>query len=231
MTRVALAIETSNPSTGRAEVASAPLDKGGSVDLARAHVEALSSSVRHDDGLMPAVERAVTALGASPGDVGRVVVSVGPGGYTGLRVAVTTAKLNALATGAEVIGVPTALVARASAAASGAWDRALVCLASKKDRASAWRVDVEGASCVGVIDAGGVRAHADLGVVVGDPHLPESFGVAAGEAGMGLTPLELGGEALLRASMDGEACSPNALAPIYAREPDAVTQWRARHGG
>ena len=46
-------------------------------------------------------------VGWRPGDVELVAVSQGPGSFTGLRVAVTTAKSFAYAVGAEVLGVDT----------------------------------------------------------------------------------------------------------------------------
>ena len=60
----------------------------------------------HSSELLPAVEQAVDSVGGWD-NVGRVVTGVGPGTYTGLRVAIATAKGIALARTAEVAGIPT----------------------------------------------------------------------------------------------------------------------------
>ncbi|GJM18453.1 MAG: hypothetical protein DHS20C14_06660 [Phycisphaeraceae bacterium] len=126
--RFILGIETSNPSIG-AGVAIA--DAGGAV----LDVEPVDAGTRRSDDLMAAIDRVCARAGAKPGDLGTIAVSVGPGSYTSIRVAVTTAKLLAEATGAGVIGVPTwASVARATAV--GAYPAA-VCLASKGETTTA----------------------------------------------------------------------------------------------
>src|SRR5919106_153062 len=76
-------------------------------------VEMLAPKKRHDDDLLPAIDRVFKRATLSPSDLagGAVGVSIGPGGFTGLRIAVTTAKMFAEALGANVIAVPSALVA------------------------------------------------------------------------------------------------------------------------
>ena len=98
--RLVLAIETSQRTGGVAV-----LDRHGIP-----HVEMLMQKKRHDDDLVPAIDRLFMRLGLDRAELGVVGISVGPGGFTGLRIAVTTAKMMSLATGAKLVAVPSALV-------------------------------------------------------------------------------------------------------------------------
>ena len=66
---------------------------------------------RHDDHLFPAIERLLAYAGAARGDVGRIGVAVGPGSFTGIRVAIAAAQGMARASGAVAVGVATLDVA------------------------------------------------------------------------------------------------------------------------
>jgi tRNA threonylcarbamoyladenosine biosynthesis protein TsaB len=61
----------------------------------------------HAERLTPLVEDGLAHADVPPADLEAVAVSMGPGSYTGLRIGVSTAKGWALATGAELVGVPT----------------------------------------------------------------------------------------------------------------------------
>jgi tRNA A37 threonylcarbamoyladenosine modification protein TsaB len=138
-----LAIEISNPSSGpRGEgpglyrgpgVALGRLqpraDQANPAEMQHLGTELLRDPSRHDDDLMPAIDRLFVRLGARPAELGAVAVSIGPGGYTSLRIAVATAKMLAEATGATTIAVPSAGVAAWLLPPSLA--PAVVCLASK----------------------------------------------------------------------------------------------------
>src|SRR5205085_6075783 len=69
--------------------------------------ESLSSTARHAADLLPAMDRLCIRVGWRPGDIAQCYVSIGPGSFTGLRVAVTCARHLALATGVTLIAVPT----------------------------------------------------------------------------------------------------------------------------
>ena len=99
MTAVVLAIEASQRRGGVA------VEHGGRTD-----VEWMSADVRHDDDLLPAIVRLYKRCALVPGMTDAVGVSIGPGGFTGLRIAVSTGKMMAEATGAKIVAVPTALV-------------------------------------------------------------------------------------------------------------------------
>lgn len=61
----------------------------------------------HAERLTPLVEDVLAHANVQPGGLDAVAVSMGPGSYTGLRIGVSTAKGWALATGADLVGVPT----------------------------------------------------------------------------------------------------------------------------
>ena len=52
----------------------------------------LNRKMNHSLTLMPAIESVMQASGLEPADLDRIVVAKGPGSYTGIRIAVTTAK-------------------------------------------------------------------------------------------------------------------------------------------
>jgi tRNA threonylcarbamoyladenosine biosynthesis protein TsaB len=73
----------------------------------------LDEARRHARDLAPAVAALLNEQGWKPADVQAVIVSLGPGSYTGLRVGLISAQTFAYATGCAVLGVPTfAAIAR-----------------------------------------------------------------------------------------------------------------------
>lgn len=63
----------------------------------------------HSVTLMPTIDFLMTSVGWQPSDLGRIVVAQGPGSYTGLRMAVATAKTLAYALQIEVVGLSSLL--------------------------------------------------------------------------------------------------------------------------
>ncbi len=224
--RFILGIETSNPSI-RAGVALG--DATGAV----VEAEPVDAGTRRSDDLMSAIDRACARAGATPAELGSIVVSVGPGAYTSLRVAVTTARVLAETVAAGLYSVPTwASVARATGV--NAWPAA-ICLASKGETTCAALLDGPDAlpSAHAVIDA---RRFSSLNArsVVCDDHLPGPIRAQADLGGVPVVEPVLDAATLIRMLVSRDpacsAVSPDDLEPEYAREPDAVTQWRARHG-
>ncbi|MFG0249834.1 MAG: tRNA (adenosine(37)-N6)-threonylcarbamoyltransferase complex dimerization subunit type 1 TsaB [Phycisphaeraceae bacterium JB051] len=62
---------------------------------------------RHRVDLMPSVAKVCEDHGIKPADIAEIYVSIGPGSFTGLRIAVTTAKVISMITGAKIVAVPT----------------------------------------------------------------------------------------------------------------------------
>jgi len=222
---VILAIETSQRVAGVAV-----RDRSGRIE-----VEPLRPKSRHDDDLMPAIDRLTGRANLRPEDLDAVAVSCGPGGFTGLRIAVSTAKMLGEALGASIVAVPSAVVAATSAL--GAREReAIVALAAK--RGTVWITRLRGAAEEWrIVGEPGVREAAsidlaEVDVVVGDRFLPEEVRRRCDEASLDLVEprfdpaacLAIGARMLRR----GETTDPLHLQPIYAREPEAVALWKAR---
>ncbi|QDU18850.1 tRNA (adenosine(37)-N6)-threonylcarbamoyltransferase complex dimerization subunit type 1 TsaB [Urbifossiella limnaea] len=84
---------------------------------------ALDAARRHARDLTPAAAALLDAAGVKPAGLTGVVVSVGPGSFTGLRVGIMAAKALSYATGCALVAVPTfaAIANRAPAEAANLW--------------------------------------------------------------------------------------------------------------
>jgi len=177
-----------------------------------------------------------------PWQVEALAVALGPGGFTGLRVSVAFAKAFALARDVPVAGLGSATVFAASDAARGGKGPWLVALASKAG--SAWCARVTRSDDGGFSEEPGAVADSSEflprlsavaaagGALLADEHLAPELSELARQAEARVRPLETDACALAavahlavsrRAFVD-----PLALAPIYPREPEAVTKWRER---
>jgi len=94
-TRWTLGIDTSTPDT------SAALVRGDQV----LGTFRYAGGTSHGEVLAPGIEGLLADAGVPAAEVGRVVVGVGPGPFTGLRVGVVTATVLAHSIGAELVGV------------------------------------------------------------------------------------------------------------------------------
>ncbi len=226
--RWVLAIETSNPSAHddppAAGVAAGLLGPRGRIE--QIIEERLDPGSRHDDGLMPAIESLRGRLGVHPGGLARVCVSIGPGGYTALRIAATTANLLAETTGAERVAVPSAAVVAAGVREPPPF---AVCLASKRGTTHA-TVFEDGAPgrVVGLIGPDEVEG-LGVGLIVADGFLPGPIRERAGALGVRIASPVFSPSACLRVGLGLEP-SP-VLWPVYAREAEAVRLWRAGKQG
>lgn len=230
--RFVLGIECSNPSargSNRGEVGLAELDEHGGLGYMGS--VGLSQEARGSDGLVSAIDGLCTTHGVDSSRISRIVVSVGPGGYTALRISVTVAKMLARVIGCAVVPVPSAAVAGVDCL--GEASGVVIALASKNGKAHCTRLMNGELEVLGVIDGQGVVS-SGARVLVGDVHLPRGMVEAAGAAEIEVRQIELSARACLEASVGfggrfGEI-DASGLGVEYAREPDAVTQWRALHG-
>lgn len=225
-----LAIETTNPAAheGAAGVAV------GRIDGSRAEVvdeEPVRMESRVDDDLMPAVDRIMARAGLRAADLGGVAVSVGPGGYTAIRMGVAAACMIARGAGVMVRAVPTALAAAVGASREVAPGTPMaVCLAWKGD--TVWRHRFRAGSPPVAMDDGAlVRIDALAGddALVMDAVLGAKVAELRGAASAPRVALRLSAGSVIAAAAAALVAGADAsrIAPIYPREPEAVTKWNA----
>ncbi|MGY1602695.1 tRNA (adenosine(37)-N6)-threonylcarbamoyltransferase complex dimerization subunit type 1 TsaB [Geodermatophilus sp. SYSU D00815] len=170
--------------------------------------QAVPSGNRHAELLTPAIRAALADAGVRTGDLQAVVVGLGPGPFTGLRVGVVTAATLADARGLPAIGV-------CSLDAIGAGPRTVVTDARRKE--VYWAAyGGDGARTAGP----GVDRPEELdpdGPVVGDERFAERLGTP-------VSPADVTTAGLLRAAArqlaDPSSAAP--LVPLYLRRPDAT---------
>jgi tRNA threonylcarbamoyladenosine biosynthesis protein TsaB len=189
----------------------------------------------HGESLLPMVSALFDRHGWQPRDVVRWAVGLGPGSFTGVRIAVATAKGVALATGAELVGV-TSLDALIHGLGGGTDPRVIVAVlpagksevfvqVTRAGRVLAPPFHVAIAAVAGVVGEAlaKIEGAADAGVVV------------AGEAARGIdwsplgpavsleldTPYDLPrASAVGRLAMHRAPDDADALEPVYVRPPE-----------
>lgn len=149
--------------------------------------------------------------GASPDSIDAVVVGTGPGGFTGLRVGIATARGIAETLGVPLYGVSSllAVAARQVSHARGEVVWAVVDARRGECFAQPWRL--EGSGAFVPVEPTRTVAAADVEALVGQ----------AGRAPAGAPSpesLALASRQVLGAAADGD---PLTVVPAYGREPDA----------
>lgn len=66
-----------------------------------------SAPLRHSAEIFPAIKNLLSKFGKKPEHIEQIYISVGPGSFTGLRIAVTIAKMMNLANSVKIIAVDT----------------------------------------------------------------------------------------------------------------------------
>jgi tRNA threonylcarbamoyladenosine biosynthesis protein TsaB len=208
----------------RSTVAGVLLDDGRCVE--RREDPPADGRPGHAGRLLELAEAALEEAGAGWPQVDRIAVGVGPGGFTGLRIGIATARALAQAHATALVGVSTlralslgsdhdgpvvaVIDARRGEAFAAAWGpegTELVPPAAYPPEELAARVEaLPGALCAG---DGAVRFRAEL----------ERAGAAVPPDG---SPLHLvRAEHLCRLGAAGEPAARDTVLPDYRREPDA----------
>jgi len=198
------------------------------VAVARAEGEArevlaeVSASARGaSESLLPAVNAALDLAGERLGLVDRVLAGVGPGTFTGIRIAATTARALAFAMGAALSKNST-LAALASPALSGCHPDVLAILDARRGQVFAQRFSAAGPATRIYCERPDDLSAEGAPLIVGDGALRYRDALSA----LGSIPPD--DSPLHRVSATGHVLSADLapveaddLVPIYVREPDA----------
>lgn len=196
---------------------------------------------RHTESLAPTLASLLAARGWTPGDLDVVVVDVGPGLFTGLRVGVATAKGLHVATGVGLVGVQSTDVLAQSACEAGIEGVVIAVVDVRRGEvvAARYRCAPSGATLLEgqrlVAPAALATALGGLGervVAVGDGstrHRDVLEGVAVVRADL-VVPSPAAAIRLCRRRLAaGEApVGHGDVHPWYAREADAVANFAVR---
>lgn len=226
-----LALDTATPSVavGIIEVG-APAESGWATSGVRA-VRAVASGNRHAETLGLLIPEVLGEAGVGMADLAAVVVGLGPGPFTGLRVGVMTAAALGDALGRPVYGVCTHDAMAAMQAALGASvpsgtpvpDEGFLVVTDARRRECYWarydaaRTRISGPHVQRPSDMVARPDWRSNGLVIGDP----AFSAALGTEIQPTRPDPMG-LALAAAPRLSTGQPPGPLEPLYLRRPDAT---------
>lgn len=195
-----------------------------SADQPPAH-EIMATSHGHATALAPMIQRLAKATGVELKALKTIAVSCGPGGFTGIRVGLATARAMALAVGCPIVGIGSFQALAATAARSGGRlaPRNLVVLDSRRSELFAVELgpDLRPLSPAELLTADEIEARCKTGNValIADAELTQ-FAALGG--------LSAGADAIAVAELAATRPDLHQPAePIYLRPPD-ISQPRPR---
>jgi tRNA threonylcarbamoyladenosine biosynthesis protein TsaB len=185
---------------------------------------------QHASRLLVLVEEALSGAGASWDEIERIAVGVGPGGFTGLRHGIATARALAQGRALPLAGVSSLEALARGAAREAGGDRAVLAVIDARRGevfAAAWRDGTPVLAPAAIApDALAARLSAADGTVRAVGNGAVRFRRELMGAGVVVPADEssvhrIGAEALCRLGAAGEPADRDALLPDYRREPDA----------
>jgi tRNA threonylcarbamoyladenosine biosynthesis protein TsaB len=193
-------------------------EDGGREVVAEVSVHSRGAS----EALLPAAHDALRLAGTGLGDVERILVGVGPGTFTGIRIAAAAARSLALATGATLSKNSTLAALAAPALATVDPPDVLAVLDAKRRQVFAQRFTADGAEgeilCVA---PGDLRAEG-WPLLVGDGAVRYRGQLSAvGRVPPDASPLHRVTAAGHVLSADLSPVAAEMVVPLYVREPDA----------
>ena len=213
-------------------------------DLARGK-SAPNTKRRNALDLMPAIDQLTRRHSVTPSDLSQVYISIGPGSFTGLRIAVATAKTLASVLDLKLVAVPTTQVVAQNASsdpviqANPKIEYVAVCLNQKRDTVYAqlfhrndnqWAPHSPAAlQTMHDLLATAPRPLAVIGHPI--PEVPDQLrdGVTFLDSQLATGRSEMLWKLGIALAAQSRFTPPHELLPLYARPPEAEELWAKRH--
>jgi len=197
---------------------------------------------KHAEYLLPEIERLLAMADLKPTDLDRVVVAAGPGSYTGIRIAVTTAKTLAATLGIDLVAVSSLATLAANVPVEGALVAPMFDARNQNVFAGLYRIK-DGRPQVEIADAHtnvtdfltAVREYAEPIWFLGDAsHFSDLIHTTISAATPAVSPwLNLPQAATI--GLLGQDQTPiedvDRFVPNYLRLTQAEAEWRAKNPG
>lgn len=218
-----VALDTAGPNC-----AVALADQGG------AAVEILASATErvergHAERLMPMIEAVLASSGAAYSDLGRIVVTTGPGSFTGVRVGIAAARALALALDIPAVGIGSLAALASGALQTEARGTAIAALDARRGEVYVQAQDIASgavlvrAAAMPAEDVAATLRHAERPILLcgsGAPAVAAAFAGPQARVIHALAAPDIADVALL--ALRAETSTPPV--PLYARGADAKPQ-------
>ncbi len=211
---------------------------GGSVAMMNSSGDIESATILGEgnktDDVFPSIVSTAELLHISPNEIELVAVSIGPGGFTGLRTSVSISKMIALSTRAKLVSVESAIV---TASQGDVGDGPFFVISSVKNE-NFWLSLVQKKDGVWMCDSAITTTSELLDktdtvyAAFVDDFLPSDTKCLFEKNNTPLYPSRPDATTLLHLGVElftsGVVVDPHHLLPIYPREPEAVRVWKTR---
>ena len=195
---------------------------------------------KHAEYLLPEIERLLAMADLKPTDLDRIVVAAGPGSYTGIRIAVTTAKTLATTLNIDLVAVSSLATLAANVPVEGALVAPMFDARNQNVFAGLYRIK-GGVPTVEIADAHtdvtsfltAVGGYSEPVWFLGDAaHFSELIGTTVSAATPAVSPwLNLPQVATI--GLLGQKMAPvsdvDRFVPNYLRLTQAEAEWRAKN--
>jgi tRNA threonylcarbamoyladenosine biosynthesis protein TsaB len=205
-------------------------------------VRTFRTDVGHATDLLPQLAELARGQDWAPEAVDQVYLSIGPGSFTGLRIAATVSRTLAWSTGARVVAVPTLAVIAHNALAVVPAPRQLgVVLDAKRGQVYCAAFELRDARYWQITEPG-VRDPAGFCESLEPPRTLLGEGIPHHSQALSAVEYEPLPEALCRPRVEwvhtlgwdlaqrGLFTDPRRLTPLYLRIPEAEEVWQRKHG-